>query len=66
MIKRIILWFRYRKHPCYIGGGEFDHDLVEMQDTQGDGIYSESYHWAECSVCGATHDEDTTVPEFLE
>ena len=53
------------KHPCDIGEKELYHDLVEHWDSQGDGIYSQDYSWVECARCGATHDEDATIPETL-
>ena len=62
----LVMWFKFRKHPCYIGGGEFDHDLEVQSDCDGDGIYTMSYDWVECSACGATHNEDATAPECPE
>ena len=60
------LWIKYRKHPCYIGNGEFDHTLVEEWDEQGAGIYTATYCIVFCEICGATCDEDVDVPEYLD
>ncbi len=61
-----VMWFKFRKHPCYVGSGEFDHDLYVVHESQGDGMYEMSYQYLECGTCGATHDEDATVPESPE
>ncbi len=66
LIDRFVIWWKYKKHPCYIGNGEFDHDLESHQDEQGDGIYTMTYSWVECATCGATHDDDAEIPECPE
>ena len=65
--KRIYLWFKYRKHPCYVGKGEFDHTLEVFDDSCDHGLFgSEPLQYMSCVVCGATNDEDTEIPETPE
>ena len=58
-----VRWLKYRKHPCYIGGGEFDHTLEVVDDSYDHDFGCEQIQYMQCEICGATHDEDATIPE---
>lgn len=58
MIKRLIMWFKYRKHPCYVGNGEFDHDLEFIDESFDHEYGTETIHYMQCSACGQTGDVD--------
>jgi hypothetical protein len=58
MIKRLLLWLEYRKHPCYIGSGEFDHDWEFVDDSFDHEYGVEFIHFERCLVCGEMRDCD--------
>jgi hypothetical protein len=64
-INRIIMWFKFRNHPCYIGKGEFDHTLEAINDSFDHDLGCETIEYLQCEVCGATHDEDSSIPEDI-
>ena len=66
LIDRLVMWFWGFSHPCRIGYKKYDHDLEAHQDEDGDGIYTMTYSWLQCSRCGATHNEDAEIPECPE
>ena len=39
---------------CGDGTPDEDHDWELKTDTQGDGMYTQQYHWLECCQCGKT------------
>jgi len=65
MLKRFIFWIKYRNHPCYLGGGEFDHDWVNRCDSDGYEIYTTTYFWRECRNCDKEAEiEDDDMDDF--
>jgi len=63
LFDRLVMWWTYRSHPCYLGGGEFDHDLEVCDDSFDHEYGTERIQYMQCAVCGATHDEDAEIPE---
>lgn len=62
-LERSILWFKNHKHPCYIGCGEFDHDLECVDESFDHEFGCEQILYMACITCGATHEEDADIPE---
>ena len=55
--KRIAEWMG-PNHPCYMGGGEYDH-IYKLQDDSFDHEYgTEQVYYFRCEVCGAEEDYD--------
>lgn len=62
----LVMWFKFRRHPCYIGNGEFDHELEVVNDSFDHEFGTEVIQYMQCGTCGATHDEDASIPESPE
>lgn len=53
----LVMWFKFRKHPCYMGGGEFDHDWKYIDDSFDHEYGTHSAYHYECRTCGEDNDE---------
>jgi len=58
MLKRLLLWFKYRKHSCYIGDGDFDHDWELIDDSFDHDYGVEFIQYERCFACGKMRDCD--------
>ena len=70
LLDRFVMWGYSKKHPCYIGHGEYDHDWEYHSDWYGDpdviGGTVDCSHW-ECSTCGLIDDElDPPHDDFFD
>lgn len=66
IVERLVMWWRYRNHPCYMGNGEFDHELNWVDDSFDHEYGTEQIQYMQCTACGATHDEDSEIPEAAQ
>lgn len=66
IVERLKMWFKHRSNPCYIGNGEFDHDLVCIDASFDHEFGTETVFYMECKICGYTSEEDPAIGDPID